>query len=119
MYRGFRTSRKKNLKWSHAIIHIVTFILVVIGLVAAFDSHNLANPPIPNLYSLHSWIGLIAVILFGMQWVAGFVSFLIPGLKEPIKEMYMPLHIYFGLLGFGFAVIAALLGIAEKISFSV
>lgn len=119
VYRGFRTSRKKNLKWAHAATHFVVLLLVIIGLVAVFDSHNLAKPnPIPNLYSLHSWIGLTAVILFGFQWVAGFVSFLLPVLTEPFKQLYMPVHIYFGLMGYLFAAGAVLLGLSEKAIFS-
>lgn len=67
IYRAFRNNRKRRLKVAHMLIHVIAFILVVIGLVAVFDSHNLKNPPIPNLYTLHSWIGLSAVILFACQ----------------------------------------------------
>lgn len=68
LYRGLRYARKKHLKVSHAAMFACVMVLAIIGLVAVFDSHNYAKPtPIPNLYSLHSWIGLAAVILFGLQ----------------------------------------------------
>lgn len=67
LYRGLRYARKKNLKLAHAGGFICVMVLTVLGLVTVFDSHNYAKPPIPNLYSLHSWIGLAAVILFGLQ----------------------------------------------------
>lgn len=67
MYRGLRYARKKNLKLAHAGGFVCVMILIILGLVAVFDSHNYAKPPIPNLYSLHSWIGLASVILFGLQ----------------------------------------------------
>lgn len=67
MFRNMRYQRKKQLKLLHAGCHCLTFVLTVIALVAVFDSHNLAVPPIPNLYTLHSWIGLTSVILFCCQ----------------------------------------------------
>lgn len=67
-YRGFRHTRKINLKISHALGHIISFMLIIIALVAVFDSHNSAMPnPIPNMYSLHSWIGLGTVVLFSIE----------------------------------------------------
>lgn len=52
-----------------------------------------------------------------MQWVAGFVSFLYPQIAGPMKITYMPIHVFFGLLAFVLAIIAALLGITEKAIF--
>ncbi|XP_033607634.1 cytochrome b561 isoform X2 [Cryptotermes secundus] len=115
IYRAFRNNRKRRLKVAHMLIHVIAFILVVIGLVAVFDSHNLKEPPIPNLYTLHSWIGLSAVILFACQWASGFVTFFFPGLQSPLRATYMPVHVFFGLAGFIAAVIAALLGLTEKV----
>jgi hypothetical protein len=41
IYRLFRSERKKKLKLLHAATMLTAFILVIIGLKAAFDSHNL------------------------------------------------------------------------------
>ncbi|KAH8379973.1 hypothetical protein KR009_008246 [Drosophila setifemur] len=119
IYRGFRTTNKKTLKLTHAGIHMAAFILTVIALKTVFDSHNLASPPIPNLYSLHSWLGLSAVIIFSLQYVAGFVAFLAPGLRENYRIAMMPLHIYFGLFGFVLAIASALMGLTEKAIFAI
>lgn len=118
VYRGFRNVRKKTLKLAHAGIHLTAFVLTVIALITVFDSHNLANPPIPNMYSLHSWMGLGAVLVFGLQYVAGFTAYLAPGWRQALKIAYMPLHIYFGLFGFVLAIASALMGITEKAIFS-
>jgi len=119
IYRGFRYTRKKALKLTHAAIHAGAFFFTVIALIAVFDSHNLAKPaPIPNMYSLHSWIGLSAVILFALQYVVGFTSFLFPTFKVNVRETIMPAHVFFGVLGFVMACGAALLGISEKAFFS-
>ena len=64
-YRVLRTVRKAPLKWLHGAQMFVALPLCVVGLIAVFDFHNAKN--IPNMYSLHSWLGLIAVILFFSQ----------------------------------------------------
>ncbi|TDG47175.1 hypothetical protein AWZ03_006440 [Drosophila navojoa] len=119
IYRGFRTTRKKTLKLTHAGIHMAAFVLTVIALKTVFDSHNLVDPPIPNMYSLHSWLGLSAVIIFCLQYVAGFMAFLVPGMRENYKIALMPLHIYFGLFGFVLAIASAVMGLTEKAIFAI
>ena len=107
------------MKIAHGLIHVLVVIFLSIALKAVFDSHNLATPPIPNLYSLHSWFGLTAVILFCMQWVCGFVAYLFPKLNETIRKAYMPVHRYWGVLIFILCCITAFMGITEKAIFSV
>lgn len=113
-----RNEPKKKLKCLHAVMMMTALLLASIGLKAVFDSHNLAEPPIDNLYTLHSWIGLSAVICFALQWLFGFVSFLFPGVRHSLRASYMPLHIYGGLMIFGLATAAALMGLLEKAIFS-
>ncbi|EFN79803.1 cytochrome b561 isoform X2 [Harpegnathos saltator] len=117
IYRTQRNLRKRRLKLIHAGKMILIMLVTVIALVAVFDSHNLASPPIPNMYSLHSWIGLTTVILFCCQWVAGCVSFLFPGLHASLRAAYMPIHMYFGVAGFVGAIASCLLGLNEKAIF--
>lgn len=38
--------------------------------------------------------------------------------KESFRVFYMPIHIFFGLLGFVLAIVACLLGISEKAFFA-
>ncbi|MCL4160376.1 UNVERIFIED_CONTAM: hypothetical protein GTU68_001319, partial [Idotea baltica] len=100
-------------------------IFTIIGLQAVFDSHNLNvdaqnNPkPLPNLYSLHSWLGLSVVILFACQWAMGLITFLAPGFRSAIRSAYLPLHTFFGIAIFVGAVATSLLGLNEKAIFSV
>lgn len=66
-YRTFRDSKKQNLKNQHAIIHGCVLIFVLLAATAALASHLFASPPTPNFYTLHSWIGVITVVMFLSQ----------------------------------------------------
>ncbi|XP_006624794.1 cytochrome b reductase 1-like isoform X1 [Apis dorsata] len=118
IYRTQRNARKQKLKLIHASIMLLTIVLVVISLVAVFDSHNLNLKPIPNMYSLHSWIGLTSIILFCCQWLAGFLCFLYPKLQISLRTSYMPIHVYFGIAGFIGVITSCLLGLNEKAIFA-
>jgi len=107
-------SMKKLLKIIHAITMGVVFILMVVALKAAFDSHNLKVPPIPNMYTLHSWVGLTAAILFSLQWVSGLTVFLFPVAGPKLRANLLPFHQYYGSAIFALVVAAAMMGLLEK-----
>jgi len=114
IYRTGRNIPKMKLKVLHASIHLLAFIFSVIGLKAVFDSHNLADKPIPNLYTLHSWIGLITVIIFSVQFLTGFISFLYPGLSSSLRKALLPVHVIFGTTTFVMGLVSAMTGLTEK-----
>ncbi|KAI7809077.1 cytochrome b reductase 1 [Triplophysa rosa] len=107
---------KQMMKFIHAGLNVLAFILAVISLVAVFDFHNAKN--IPNMYSLHSWVGLAAVILYSAQIVMGIAVFLIPATPVYVRAALMPVHIYSGLFIFTSVIATALMGITEKLIFA-
>lgn len=122
VYRVFPShddGHKLKMKMVHAISMMVAFILTVIGLQAAFNSHNLSVPPKPNMYTLHSWIGLLSVILFAGQGIIGFLGFLFPKFSPEMRAFLLPFHQYFGSAIFATAVAAALMGLLEKAIWSI
>uniref|UniRef100_A0A8C8A138 Plasma membrane ascorbate-dependent reductase CYBRD1 n=1 Tax=Oryzias sinensis TaxID=183150 RepID=A0A8C8A138_9TELE len=106
---------KLLMKFIHAGLHLAAFICAVVAMVAVFDFHNAAQ--IPNMYSLHSWLGLIAVILYSLQIVLGVGMYLIPATPVSWRAAFMPIHVYSGLLLFASVIAVALMGITEKLIF--
>lgn len=113
-YRVFRKAEKKLVKTVHGIIQVTALVFAAIALKAVFDSHNLAPVPTPNMYTLHSWLGIITVSLFGSQLFCGFGIFVWPGSKDAHRKLYMESHVFFGLAIFCLACGTALTGITEK-----
>jgi len=107
---------KLLMKSIHAGLHTVAAILVIIALVSVFDFHNALS--IPNMYSLHSWVGLTVVILYILQLLLGVFIFLLPWAPLSLRALVMPVHVYSGLLIFGTVIAAVLTGVTEKLFFA-
>ncbi|XP_024438028.2 transmembrane ascorbate ferrireductase 1 isoform X4 [Populus trichocarpa] len=57
--------KKEVKKGIHLVLHAIAIILGSVGIAAAFKNHNESN--IANLYSLHSWLGISIISLYGIQ----------------------------------------------------
>ncbi|KAF3850421.1 hypothetical protein F7725_012193 [Dissostichus mawsoni] len=81
-----------KLPWKllHAGLMLLALIFSIVGLCAVFDFHN--KNKTPNLYSLHSWIGIAATALFALQWVFGAGVFLLPCAPPSLRGLLKPLH---------------------------
>lgn len=84
IYRALRALRKPQLKLIHAGIHGAVILCIIIAQVAVFSFHDKLN--IPNLYTLHSWIGLSAIIIYVLQ-VLTYHSH--SGLRCPFLEEFL------------------------------
>lgn len=122
-YRSYRCCQHRIFnKLFHTIFHVLAVPCIVMGFLTVLDSHNLKKPePIPNFYSLHSWIGLATMGLFALQIVVGFFSFLIllccEASTQAFRAALVPVHATFGLITFVMAIATAVTGLTEKALF--
>ncbi|GFZ15331.1 cytochrome b561/ferric reductase transmembrane protein family [Actinidia rufa] len=107
--------KKEVKKLIHLVLHAIALILGIVGIYAAFKYHNESS--IANLYSLHSWIGIGVIVLYGIQWIYGFIVFFYPGGTDAIRRESLPWHVLFGLFVYVLAVSNATLGFLEKLTF--
>ncbi|XP_042277299.1 lysosomal membrane ascorbate-dependent ferrireductase CYB561A3 isoform X2 [Thunnus maccoyii] len=117
LYRVPLTWGQNKLPWKllHAALMLLAFILSVLGLCAVFDFHNAKNTP--NLYSLHSWIGLATTALFAIQWVVGMAGFLLPWSPISLRKLLKPIHVWMGGSILLLSIAACISGINEKLFF--
>uniref|UniRef100_A0A8B9V1I4 Lysosomal membrane ascorbate-dependent ferrireductase CYB561A3 n=1 Tax=Anas zonorhyncha TaxID=75864 RepID=A0A8B9V1I4_9AVES len=118
VYRLPPAWRGPKLPWKllHGALALTAFGLTVVGLVAVFGFHNASKTP--NMYSLHSWLGLATVLLFSCQWLAGFSAFLLPYAPPWLRALYKPIHVFFGSTILMLSVASCVSGINEKLFFT-
>ncbi|KAK9918139.1 hypothetical protein WJX75_001570 [Coccomyxa subellipsoidea] len=105
-------------KLLHALLQIIAVVAAVLGVIAAFQSHNLKAPmKIPNLYSAHSYLGIFTLILLGLQAILGFTGFLYPTFSKSNREALAPWHMFLGRATFIMGLATMAVGIQEKTQF--
>ncbi|CAN4113902.1 unnamed protein product [Withania somnifera] len=113
-YTTTPTSRK-NHKLFHMFLHLIALLAGIIGVYAVFKFHDESG--IPHMYTFHSWIGLSTIILFGLQWLLSFLTFLFPGARTSTRSRVAPWHALIGITIFFMAIVAAETGLVQKFIF--
>jgi len=113
-YRSLPLARDARKK-AHLALHAAGLAAGALGVYAVFKFH--AESGIPNLYSLHSWVGIATISLYAIQWAVGFLAFFFPGASPATRRTALPWHAVAGLLVFVLAVGTAQLGFLEKLTF--
>ncbi|KAL9997624.1 putative ascorbate ferrireductase (transmembrane) [Helianthus debilis subsp. tardiflorus] len=107
--------KKAEKKLIHLILHAIALVLGIIGIYMAFKNHNESG--IANLYSLHSWLGIGLISLYGIQWIYGFLVFFYPGGTADLRRESLPWHVLFGMFLYILVVANSALGFLEKLTF--
>ncbi|XP_063816076.1 transmembrane ascorbate-dependent reductase CYB561 [Pseudophryne corroboree] len=117
VYRVFRHETKKATKILHGALHLMALIISVVGIVAVFQFHK--KNAIPDMYSLHSWLGITTFTLYILQWICSFMMFFVPGIAYTYKSQFKPLHVFLGLSLLVSTIATCLLGLTEKLLFTI
>lgn len=111
---------KTVTKSLHAILHSLCLCCVVIGLTCVIVGNNFTNKNdtggyFPNLISLHSFVGIAAMLLYFQNYFFGFLHFLLPLTFMPVekRKSYMPIHVFLGGFSFFTALCAVETGILD------
>ncbi|RVW34582.1 putative ascorbate-specific transmembrane electron transporter 1 [Vitis vinifera] len=103
---------KRTQKLVHLILHFIALGAGIFGVYIAFRYHD--KESIPDMYTLHSWLGLSTICLFGLQWVFAFFSFWFPGAEMPTRGRLMPWHWFAGMVIFLMAILTAETGLVQR-----
>jgi hypothetical protein len=122
---AFRQYDRPKSKTIHGLGWTAAILCMCIGLIAVFQSHNDNTGYIANMYSLHSWVGLMVLLLYTVQFVSAVLSFGWPTTRVPIpmivsegfKSNLLLVHRYFGPMIYIGMMCTILLGIQEKEGF--
>lgn len=109
-----RPLERTTNKAMHAFWFIAAIVTMSIGLKAVWKSHDDKKPYKANLYTLHSMIGLAAVVLVSQNFVLGMLNFVSPLMSDMVKKVYKPNHIFLGICALVMAVMAIVTGSANS-----
>ncbi|PIN00443.1 cytochrome b [Handroanthus impetiginosus] len=101
-------------KLAHLCLQGVALSCGIFGIWTKFHGQD---GIVANFYSLHSWMGLSCIIMFGAQWMFGFLSFWHKGEVRKTRQRILPWHVFLGLYTYGLAVVTAETGLLEKLTF--
>ncbi|OVA19158.1 Cytochrome b561 [Macleaya cordata] len=109
-------SAQRNVrKFIHGLMHLISMVMGIIGIYAVFKFHD--QNDIPDMYSLHSWLGMGTFCLFGLQWLVGLLSFGFPRASTTTRTRLLPWHVFGGRTLLYMAIITAETGLMEKATF--
>ncbi|PIA63905.1 hypothetical protein AQUCO_00201311v1 [Aquilegia coerulea] len=109
-------SNRKVPKLVHLVLNLIALLAGIVGIYAVFKFHKELG--IADMYTLHSWVGMSTICLFGLQWLLGFISFFFPGAAMSTRRARLvPWHWFLGMVIFLMGISTAEMGLVERFTF--
>ncbi|MED6120898.1 hypothetical protein PIB30_025222 [Stylosanthes scabra] len=115
VYKSVPGKQQRSLKVVHLLLHLIALATGILGIVTIFKFKKESS--LPNMYTLHSWLGISAICSFGLQYILGFFTFFFPGAEMYTRASVLPWHRFIGMVIFLLAVGTAQLGLVEYFGF--
>ncbi|XP_075261634.1 lysosomal membrane ascorbate-dependent ferrireductase CYB561A3-like [Convolutriloba macropyga] len=94
IFRVLKPVDKLTVKALHTTVHVITIGSLAVGMYAVVKRNvEWSNT---NMYSFHSWVGALTIILFLLQFILGFGSYLTTWCSDSFKVALMPVHRFLG-----------------------
>ncbi|KAH7570827.1 hypothetical protein ACOSP7_019287 [Xanthoceras sorbifolium] len=103
---------RRTQKAVHGVLHSIALVSGALGIFAVFKFQN--EQGIADMYTLHSWLGIITISLYALQWLLAFFSYVFPGAEKGTRATYQSWHTLFGLVIFFLAICTAEMGLLQK-----
>ncbi|KEH40688.1 putative ascorbate ferrireductase (transmembrane) [Medicago truncatula] len=103
--------KRSSAKVVHLLLHVIALASGILGIIAVFKSKKEAD--LPNMFTLHSWLGIAAISAYGLQYIVAFFAYFFPGAESSAKATFLPWHKFIGMVIFFLAVGTAETGLVE------
>ncbi|XP_068658018.1 probable ascorbate-specific transmembrane electron transporter 1 [Aristolochia californica] len=113
-YKTVRSTRRVQ-KFVHMTLLLIALLLGILGIYAVFKFKDEVG--MPDMRTLHSWLGMSTICLFGLQWLLAFFSFFFPGAEMPTRARIVPWHTFLGVVIFLMALCTAETGLVQQFIF--
>lgn len=115
-YRAAKNWSYKQQKTLHLILQSFAIVISWIGVASAYIFHYKKN--IPHFYSLHSWLGITALVGVTVSVITSFLTFYYPKASAVYCKLTLPFHIFGGITNIALSAGICTIGITEKAIFS-
>eukprot|EP00897_Mesotaenium_endlicherianum_P001427 jgi/Mesen1/1311/ME000013S00806 len=113
IFRSSTTRSKATSKAIHMALQIAALVLGVVAIAICYVFKGLGG--FAHFYSIHSWLGLLAIFGFAVQVASGFSVFWWPGGQAATRAALLPWHLILGVGLYVLMLITVAAGFQEKV----